>query len=185
MPDASGTPLWQTLLTLGFSSFIAALTTLVVKGIGDRDKIAAHIEWGTIDAPDSRTRSGAPFLVVQNLTLRKVYVAKVVARRGMFYFFGSQSTVMAFDDVDDLQFPYEIDPGAIHWFLLNSDAIAREANMSRCIGNWLGRLYGRSRVAVEVRTLTGAKARASDGEVAIAARDKPDWHIHPWWSRLS
>ena len=179
MPDVSATPIWQTVLTIVGSPVLAALTALAVKGLGDRDKIVAHVEWGEVEGPDGNP-DFEPYLVVQNLTQRKVYIVEVTARHGFFRLRSTDSTVLAYDEPWDIPFPAEIDPGAIRWFILDAYYLQREAEKVGRIGNLAGRLYGRNRIVLEARTLVGAKAMAG-GERALPHNFQPAWVFRPWW----
>ncbi len=181
MTDPGVAPIWQTLITVVASPVLAALTTLTITRMGERDKIAVHIEWfeaGGHDYPPFV----APHLVVQNLTQRTVFIVDVIARHGIFRQHGSQTTVLAYDDPAELPFPCGIAPGAIRSFMLEGADLVREVNKVGRLGNWAGSLYGRNRIVIEAKTLAGTRARVG-GEKALPSDQMPNWLFRPWWGK--
>lgn len=181
MPDIS-IPSWAIpLLQLVFAPLLGAAAGLWAKSRGDRDRVKAHVEWVAEIGNDGHPYSQAT-IWIQNLSLRKVYVVEISSRCRLFYLHGDKSTVLQWENYDDVQFPYAIDAGEVRSLWLDSNEIARVANASGFLSKLRAVVFGRSRIKLKVRTLAGG-VTSTDGEPAIRPRDRCLWLSDPWWRR--
>ena len=153
------------------SPIIAAATAIVLFQRKEQERVHASIEWRYVAHPDGQYEE--PFLVVHNRSDRSVAIKDMRYVSGVLRRVRSDSTALGYDDPEDIDFPYLVEPGKLRNIRLDEHQATRIADEA----SWLGRLLsraGRARIKVEAVTTAGKRIRIS-AEDAIAWKKKPAW----------
>lgn len=153
------------------SPIIAAWTAIFLFQRKEQERVHCSLEWRYVGHPDGQYEE--PFLVVHNRSDRSVAIKDLRFLTGVLWRKRSESTALGYDDPEDIDFPYLVEPGKLRNIRLDEHQATRLADETSSLANLLSRI-GRARIKVEAVTTAGKRIRIS-AEDAIAWKKKPTW----------
>jgi hypothetical protein len=153
------------------SPIIAAVTAIALFQRKEQERVHCTIEWRYIGHPDGEYED--PFLVIHNRSDRSVAIKDLRYLTGAFWRRRSDHTALGYDDPEDIDFPYLVEPGKLKKIRLDEHQATRIANEVSAPARILSRA-GRPRIKVEAVTTAGKRIRVS-AEGAIAWKKRPAW----------
>lgn len=153
------------------SPIIAAWTAIFLFQRKEQERIHCSLEWRYVAHPDGQYEE--PFLVVHNRSDRSVAIKDLRFVTGVLWRKRSDSTALGYDDPEDIDFPYLVEPGKLRNIRLDEHQATRLADETSSLAHLLSRA-GRARIKVEAVTTAGKRIRVS-AEDAIAWKKKPAW----------
>jgi hypothetical protein len=166
-------PNWVDYLTL-IAALIAAIGPLVkIWEIwrSDNERFDLHIEW--IDFGPNHEIGEAPFLFVLNKSANPIFITAIRFRTGLFWRKKHAYTAMQYDDPTDINFPYLVDPGKKHQFILQDYAAEKHYEQ---IGwkSGLSKVFRRSWLWLEIET-AAKSSRIIGAERVMSWKSRPAW----------
>jgi hypothetical protein len=153
------------------SPIIAAVTAIVLFQRKEQERVHCSIEWRYGGRPDGQYVE--PFLVVHNRSDRSIAIKDLRYLTGALWRRRSNHTALGYDDPEDIDFPYLVEPGKLKNIRLDEHQATQIADGVWMPARFLSRV-GRARIKVEAVTTAGKRIRVS-GEGAIAWKKKPAW----------
>lgn len=153
------------------SPIIAAITAIILFQRKEQERVHCSIEWRYVGHADGQYEE--PFLVVHNRSDRSVAIKELRYLTGALWRRRSDHTALGYDDPEDIDFPYLVEPGKLKNIRLDEQQATRIADEVWMPARFLSRI-GRARIKVEAVTTAGKRIRVS-AEDAIAWKRKPAW----------
>lgn len=153
------------------SPIIAAATAIILFQRKEQERVHCSIEWRYMGRPDGEYEE--PYLVVHNRSDRSVAIKDLRFATGALWRRRSDQVALGFDDPEDINFPYLVEPGKLRNIRLDEHLATKIADGVWAPARLLSRV-GRPRVKVEAVTTAGKRVRIS-AEDAIAWQKKPAW----------
>lgn len=162
---------WSPIIGPILSPVIAAVTAIVLFQRKEQERVHCTIEWRYIGHPDGQYED--PFLVVHNRSDRSVAIKDLRFIIGVLRRTRSEHTALGYNDPDEVDFPYLVEPGKLRNIRLDEHQAVRLADEVSWLARTLSRV-GRPRLKLEAVTTAGKRIRIS-AEDAIPWKKKPDW----------
>lgn len=152
--------------------FIAAAGAVWLSSLQRKERISCTLTFG-FGGPEHGERT---FLSVHNYGDKMVAISRINYVEGIVFRRRQVKTALEFEDPDDLDFPYPVDPDKIRHFMLEELYAKRIAEAVTAPRALLARILRRPRLLVECETTRGTKAR-------IAAEQVLPWKDQATWTR--
>ena len=176
MADAPDVVDYLTLAAAVLAPAAAAWTTIWSVNKSESDKFSLHVDWKFFADPNAPSEE-IPFLYIQNHSSRKILITGIQWHRGAWKRTEVRETALIWEDPTDLDFPYEIDAGAVRQFALSEIVAKQQFDRSKSVSKAFGRI-GRSAIWIKVSTATGA-SKFIGGERVLPWKHRPDWTTTP------
>ncbi|MBW8856371.1 MAG: hypothetical protein JF604_19060, partial [Bradyrhizobium sp.] len=124
------------------SPIIAAVTTIFLFQRKEKERVHCSLEWRYVPHPDGQYEE--PFLVVHNRSDRSVAIKDLRFLTGMLWRKRSDNTALGYDDPENIDFPYLVEPGRLHNIRLDEYQATRLADETSWLVHLLSRV-GRAR----------------------------------------
>lgn len=138
------------------SPVVAAVTAIVLFQRKEQERVHATIEWRFVGDPNGPREE--PFFVAHNRSDRSVAIKDIRYISGILWKRRSEHTALGYDDPEDIDFPYLVEPGKLRNILLDEFQARRIADEASLLARLLSRA-GCSRIYVEAFTTAGKRIR--------------------------
>ena len=138
-----------------------------------KERLSAAIIWAWGADYQTGGQEEQPFLTVQNRSDKPAVITDISYLAGSLWPKPEPGTAMDFDDPTDIDFPYEIEPGKMHRFRLNSYGAKTITDKVTSLGR-LARKLGRAPVWIQVKTMANTRLRVR-AEEATPWKNRAEW----------